>query len=275
MERVEREQRAAADLLRVCALLQAGAIPEELFVAGATHLGPALESLVADSVQFDQAIAALRRLSLVQRQAEIHTLSLHRLVQAVVRERMSEQEQAAWLRRVIAALGAVFPEVSYEVWGQCERLLSHTLTIAAAIPDQAGDQVLAEVVQKAADYLYERARYKQAEPLFQRVLCLREQTLGSEHPDLASPLNGLAILSWEQGKYEQAEPLYQRALRIWERALGPEHPETTYALNGLADLYAQQGKDEQAEPLYQCALRIRELTVGSEHPLVASTLKVW
>jgi hypothetical protein len=114
---VEREQRAAMDMLRVCAFLHAEAIPEELFVGGAVHLGTDLASLAANSSQFDQAIAVLRRLSLVQRQTQTCTFSLHRLVQAVLRETMNEQEQGTWRKRVIAALNAIFPEDSSSISG--------------------------------------------------------------------------------------------------------------------------------------------------------------
>lgn len=183
-EQAQREQQAAADLLRVCAVLHAEQIPEELFVAGAAHLGPDVAALGADAAHFDQAVAVLRRLSLVQRQAQIHTLSLHRLVQAVLRESMSEQEQGVWLKRVIAALNATFPEVTPRTWRQCERLLPHVLTVAAAIPESAEDQDLAEALQKAAHYLHDRGRYAQAEPSYQRALRIGQQIWGPEHPHM-------------------------------------------------------------------------------------------
>src|SRR6266852_5191622 len=271
-KRIEREQSAAADLLHVCVLLHAEAIPEELFVAGAAYLGPELASLATDPSQLDQAIAVLRSLSLVQRQPETRTLSMHRLVQAVLREQMSESEQAEWLRRVIAALNAVFPDVTHEAWEQCERLLPHVLTVAAAIPDCAGDRELAEALQKAADYLCCRARYEQAEPLYQRALRMGKQVWGPAHPQVAYPLCGLAHLFYEQGKYQQAEPLYQRALQIREQAKGAEHTKIAHLLNDLAILSVEQGKHEQGELLYQWALSIWERALGANHPDVAMPL---
>jgi tetratricopeptide (TPR) repeat protein len=262
-ERIEREQSAAADLLRVCVLLHAEAIPEELFVAGAPYLGPELASLATDPCQLDQAIAVLRSLSLVQRQPETRTLSMHRLVQAVLRERMSKPEQAAWLKRVIAALNAAFPDVAPESWRQCERLLPHVLTCAAAIPEHVCDQELAEALRKAAEYLSDHARYAQAEPLYQRALRIWERALGPEHPQVAHPLCGLGCLFFEQGKYEQAEPLYQQALQIRGEQLGPLHPQTAATLSDLATLYRDQGKYELAQSLDQRAVYIREQQLGS------------
>ncbi len=305
-QRLEREQPAAAALLRVCAFLHAEAIPEELFEAE-------LEGMAADAYQLDQAIAALRRLSLAQRQNETRTLSIHRLVQAVMQDQMSEPERAAFQQQALRLLHRRFPDVSHDTWGQCERLLRHALTCAAAVPDQAGGQLLAEMLRKAADYLrrrgqyrlaeplyqrarhiweqvirsehaeyaavlsglarlfYEEGKYDLAEPLYQRALRIQEQTFGAAHPDLASLLNNLALLYREQGKYDLAGPLYQRSLAIWEQAFGPEHPDLAHSLNGLALISFEQGKYELAEPLYARVLHIREQTSASEH-LLASPL---
>lgn len=268
-EQVEEKQKAAADLLRVCTFLHAEAIPEELFSVGVVHLGLELQALAANPSQLDLTLAALRSLSLVQRYPETHTLSIHRLVQTVLYENMSEKERMVWLRRVIAALNETFPEVTHEVWRQCERLLPHVLVCETALPDQATEQVAqAEVLRKAGDYLRGRAQYEQAERLYQRALGIFEQVWGPEHPETATSLNSLAILSYTQGKYGQAEALYQQALHIREQVFGSEHPEVATSLNGLAVLYRDQGKYEQAEPLYQRALHIREQSLGLEHPKV-------
>src|SRR5579859_608553 len=265
LEQEEREQHVAADVLRVCALLHAEAIPEEVFVKGAAHLGPALEALTNDPAQFDQAIATLLHLSLVQRDAQAHTLSIHRLVQAVLRERMCEQEQVIWLQRVIAALNAVFPEVSDEPCRQCERLLPHVLACAAALPDQAGSQELVGLLRKVADYLSMRAQYEQAEPLFQHALHIWKRAWGPEHPDVATPLSNLALLYSEQKKYEQAEPLFQRALHVREYALGSEHPDTARSLADLAVLCTKRDGHEQTKPLFQQVLAILEQRLGQAH----------
>jgi tetratricopeptide (TPR) repeat protein len=67
-----------------------------------------------------------------------------------------------------------------------------------------------------AELYREQGNYAEAEPLYQRELRIREQALGPEHPDVAYPLNGLAILYSDQSNYAKAEPLYQRALVIQE-----------------------------------------------------------
>lgn len=272
VEQIERASPATADLLRLCAFLHPESIPEELFVTVASHLGPVLGPVIADPYQFNLALAALRSASLVTRHPEMRTLSIHRLVQAVLQDQMEPAETFVWSKRAVQAIQATFPEVTYEVWRRCERLLPHVLMCAATIPDQAGGQELAEMVRKAADYLRQRAQYEQAEPLYQRALRIQEYAVGSDHPQVAAPLYGLAKLYSNQGKYEQAEPLFQRALRIREQGLGLEHPQVAHVLNSLGLLYTEQGRYEQAEPLFQRALRAWEQTLGPEHPDVPLVL---
>lgn len=132
---------------------------------------------------------------------------MHRLVQVILRERMSEAEQALWRGRVLAALNVVFPEVTHETWEQCKRLLPHVQVCVAAFPDQAKDRKLAEVLQKAAEYLCALARYTQAEQCYQRALFIREQMKMPQYPQVAFSRNKLANLSYDQRKYARSEPL--------------------------------------------------------------------
>lgn len=272
VEKISQANPAAAELLCLLALLHPDRIPESILVAGAPALGPVLEPLVSDEFDFNEALGELHKYSLIKRDPEEKLIAIHRLVQAVIWDGMSEQEREEWTERAIAALDVVFPEVSHEVWDQCERLLPHALNCLTTIAPQMERLVLASLLYKTASYLYERAQYAQAEPLYQRVLHIQDRTLGSTHPQIATTLNGLARLYLEQGRYEQAEPLFQRALRIHEQTPGSEDPLVAWPLHGLALLYWRQGKYEQAEQLYRRTLYIRERTLGSEHMLVAYTL---
>ena len=272
-ERVRQSHPEAEELLKACAFLASDGIPEELFIKGASHLGPTLSPVVTDPLQFDRALAALQSLSLLKRHTESQTLSLHRLVQIVLREGMSEHEQITWMRRVIVILNVLFPEAKMiDVWGQCERLLPHVLVSTEAIPDQLGGLELADVLQKTAMYLLNRGQDQLTERLYRRALRIREQILGPEHPCVADSLMGLGSFYCEHGAYGQAEGLYRRALRIREQALGPEHPQVADSLQGLTWLYCEQGKYDQAEVSQLRALRIREQTLGPEHLQVADAL---
>ena len=272
-EQVEQRNPAAAELLRLCAFLAPDAIPEELLSAGAHELGDMLAPVAADAYQLDQAIAALRAYSLLTRDPGVRTLTVHRLVQAVLRDTLPADIQEQWMQRAVQAVSATFPEVEFATWPACERLLPHALLCTAWIEQVfIQSSQAASLLNQAAYYLYDRARYGEAEPLYQRALVIYEQQLGPDHPDTATILNNLAALYDAQGKYEQAEPLYQRALAIDTRVYGSEHLEVVTNLNNLAELYRAQGKYELAEPLYQRALELREQQLGPDHSKTALIL---
>ena len=85
-EQLERNSPAAAELLTVCAFLAPEAIPETFFIDGANHLGPTFEKLAADPLAFRTAIKELLTYSLIQRNATTKTVTMHRLVQFVLKE---------------------------------------------------------------------------------------------------------------------------------------------------------------------------------------------
>lgn len=269
-EQVEQTSTAAADLLRLCAFLHPDAIPEELFSEGAAFLGERLGPVGTDLVQLHGVFRIVSGYSLVKRHVEERTVSIHRLVQIVLWEQMGEQEREVWHWRAIRAVNAVFPQIMPETWPQCERLLPHLLTCVATISDEAAHQDLADLLCKAADYLRGRARFAQAEPLYQRALRLEEHLVERVPVRLVASLYGLALLYYEQGKYALAAPLAEQALDMWEHASDPEDLELARLLIGLAIIVFAQGKYPQAEALLQRALQIRELALGQEHHLVVT-----
>src|SRR5205085_1184787 len=218
-------------------------------------------------------IRELRKLSLVRRDAHSKILTIHRLVQAVVKSGLDEETRRLWAKRVVLAANQAFPELQVAIWPQYERLLSHAQVCLGLITQyQFEFSQAARLLDLAGSYLYERGRYAEADPFLQRALKIREKALGHEHLDTAICLNHLGQLSHAQGKYEQAEAFYQRAFEIREKILGPEHLETATILYNLAVLHQAQGKYEQAEALYQRALRIREMELGPEHLDTAACL---
>jgi tetratricopeptide (TPR) repeat protein len=272
-QRVEERNPAAADLLRMLAFLSPDAIPEEILTAGASQLGPVLAPVAADTFLLNQAIETLRAYSLLQRNSKEKTFSVHRLVQTVLQDTLEEMERRSWAELVILVVNATFPHAEYGTWMMCERLLPQALLAAQWSSVYQINQIeVGRLLHETASYLQDRARYHEAEPLYQRALRIREQQLGSEHRLVAVALNNLAILYSQQSKYAEAEPLYQRTLHILERQLGSEHPDMAGSLNNLANLYFEQSKYAEAEPLYQRTLHIWEQQLGSEHPDVAYSL---
>ena len=272
---IEQVNPAAAELLRLCAFLHSDAIPEEMITGGTPELDPVLQSAAADPHELNRAVRELLNYSLMRRDPNTKTLSVHRLVQEVLKSEMDEAMQRRWAERVVRVLNRVFPEVSFATWSLCQQYLPHVRICATLVKrwNMTFDGA-AQLLNRAGIYLHIRAQFAEAESFLKLSLTIREQVLGSEHPQVALNLCCLAELHRDQGQPMQAKPLYQRALSICEQALGPEHPEVAVILNALALLYRQQGKYAEGEVLARRALTIREQALGPEHPEVAVILNV-
>ena len=240
-QRVEQKNPAAADLLRLCACLAPDAIPEEIISRGAAHLGKRLALVGSEPFLLSEAIEALRAYSLLKRDARTHSLSMHRLVQAVVRENMKGSLEKEWKQRAVLAVAAASPDVEdVAQWEVCERWIPHALVCARWMEEeQISSPETASMLNTAASYLSIRTRYREAETLYLRALAIREQQLGPEHPDTATSLNRLGRLYHRHRGYALAEFFYQRALAIREQKLGPEHLDTAESLSSLGDIYSQ------------------------------------
>ncbi|MEA5466839.1 DUF7779 domain-containing protein, partial [Leptothoe sp. PORK10 BA2] len=128
---VAAENLAASDLLTVSAFLAPDDIPYGLLTAGAAHLGEAL----GDSLQGEDADEArlavgellepLSQYSLVRWDADRDCYSVHRLVQAVIRDEMSAATQVSWIDRAISAVDTAYPGTDFKHWSFCAQLLPH------------------------------------------------------------------------------------------------------------------------------------------------------
>ncbi len=97
-------------------------------------------------------------------------------------------------------------------------------------------------------------------------------SLGPEHPAMASTIETLARLLYTVSRFEESEPLIRRALEINELAYGPNHPEVASTLNTLAELLIGLSRFEEAELVSRRALAIREAAYGLDHPKLTCCL---
>ena len=270
-EQVEQRSPASVPILRLSAVLSGDEIDEQLLLVCAEEFGLTDST---DELDLAEQLAALADFSLIERERETASYSIHRMVQAVVWHGLTATERQDWMLRAIAGLNAMFPDVGkFENWAVCGRLVPHVQAVAARQLDETLETTdWALLLNQAGYYLNEQGRYEQAEPLLLQALELWRLLLGGQHPHVAASLSDLAHLYHSQGRYEQAEPLFLQALKLRRSLLGEQHPDVAASLNNLALLYRSQERYEQAEPLYLQALELARSLLGEQHPCVATSL---
>jgi Tetratricopeptide repeat len=187
---------SAVSLLETCAFLSPEEIPRDLFTQTLDPVPEELAVLAADPFALDEAVAGLRRFGLVK--ADEQTLTVHRLVQQVVRGHLDPQTAAARAGLAVRLLDEAMPFGGYAdpgLWPVCARLLPHALAAT-----EHGQQLEVEplatagLLESTASYLRGRARYAEARALRERALTIYEARLGAHHPDTVRSRENLAAV---------------------------------------------------------------------------------
>jgi tetratricopeptide (TPR) repeat protein len=263
-QKVEEKNPAAADLLRLCAYLAPEAIPEEILTVGTSSLGSVLALVAEDAFLLNQALEALRAYSLITRDPGKQTLTIHRLVQAVLHDSMTIGVQQQWMQRAIQAVEAAHPCLDVTSRALYERLLPHAFQCATwirCLPNASPISV--RLLNQAGRYLEECGRYQEAKQLLEQALTIGEEQIGANHSTTATSLSNLANLYFGEGKFEEAKVLYQRALLVCEQ-IGTDQLAVATCLDSLANIYTTLGEYAEAEALYQRAFSIREQESGAK-----------
>ena len=259
-EQLQTEAPEALDLLYLTAFLAPDDIDPKL-------VSPAFP----DAMQFNKLKAALRRYSLID--VGGGSIAVHRLVQAVTRDRLASRgEEAKWAEAAVKLVNSAFPfdlDV-VETWNPSARLLPHALA-ATGHSERLGVAMesTGRLLNVAGLYLDNRGQLGEAGQALKRALAIAEKVHGPDHPDVAALANNIGAILQAQGDLAGALQYTQRALAIDEKVYGPDHPNVATLANNIGQILQAQGDLPGALQYTQRALAIDERVYGPDHPNVA------
>ena len=275
---LEQTSAEAAGLLRLLAFCAPEAIPWRLLLqprpglAGGLRqeVAAALLPLLEDELAAKDALAALRRYSLVSQPAE-GSVSAHRLVQAATASQMPEDLAGAWRHATAAVIEAAIPEDGTQADASPDfaALLPHAQ--AALTADSDG-------MERIGSYLGHSGSYLAARDLYLGVVEARAGVLGPEHPGTLTARNNRAFWAGLAGDPAGARDQVAALLPVCERVLGPEHPDTLLTRANLARWTGETEDPAGARDQYAALLPVVARVLGPKHPdtlLVRSHLAYW
>jgi hypothetical protein len=266
LARLGQDAPAAAGLVRLLAFLAPEPVPLGLLLAAddaAEQLGAttgALGTLLGDPVAVGDAVAALRRYSLVAPAGD-GLVQVHRLVQAVTRAQLTATEADQWQQAAAAVVEAAIPaDVEWPTaWPACALLLPHARAVLDLTSGGIGQIALS---------LGYSGSYAAARDLFALIADAHRDSgdYGPEHPSTLTARAHLAFWTGRAGDAAWARDQYAALLPIRERVSGPEHPGTLDARANLAGWTGDAEDAAGARDQYAALLPIIERVQGPEHP---------
>jgi hypothetical protein len=259
---------AAAMVAHLSAFLAPEPIPLALFTTTTTLLPGPLAAAAADPLAWRNLLTVLGRTALAR--ASQHTVQMHRLTQAILRDQLPGHDAAATRDLAAALLAASHPGDPSDpaTWPAWAGLLPHIL---ATDPATSSSPAARKLAADAAHYLLQRGDIRAAFDLAQSLHQHWEHRLGPGHPDTLTAAHRLAHAHTQQGHYQQARQLDETTLARRRRVLGDDHPDTLQSAHSLAAGLANLGEYQAARDQYAALLPVIERIFGAEHPLTLIT----
>jgi tetratricopeptide (TPR) repeat protein len=286
---------AAADLADLCrqvlsviSLLSPDGVSRELL-----YLGASAEVFAVGPEDLDQALAGLAAASLLgftraapanadasaadappdASAADASTLTVHRLVMRVARERAADDGTLPGLAVKATVLLYAYIRSVGEPWQNrlaARDFLRQASALTASVatdPRAADDEGLLNLRGWAVWCANELADSpSQAVDPAEQLAADNERVRGPSHPQTQAFLSHLATAYKAAGRVREAVSLYERLLAECERLLGPSDPSTIASRHNLAEAYLDAGRAADAVPLLERVLAEREPVIGQSSP---------
>ncbi len=234
------------------------------------ELAAELAALLDDPLAADDAVASLRRFSLVSPPRE-GLVSVHRLVQAVTLGQLPADQAQSWWQAARSLIEAALPSDADQpgTWAVFATLLPHA---EVALPADGGGMA------RITDFLGYSGNYAAARALQQRKADALQRMLGAEHPDTLAARARLTAWTGAAGDPATARDQFAALLPAMERVLGAEHPDALYIRADLARQTGKAGDPAAARDQFAALLQIHERVSGAEHTstlFVRANLALW
>ncbi len=258
----------AQALLRLLSYMAPDPIPVAMLEAGAGIVQEAAGS----TRPIREDLGELAALSFISRQQT--TITVHCLVQEVVRQGVPEIDRKSWIDLTVKLLVQYAPSQADDsaTWDIWDPLRPHALeALAHATANGIENVCLGKLITTLSILLSAKALYSDAEPLLRRVLELDMRLFGPNDAEIAVGYTNLANLLQFTQRWQEAEEMAHRALEIDLRIFGDRHPRTARGFNQLGLLLGETGRLDEGEELLRKALAI-DLGIDSDPSAVARDL---
>ena len=265
VDRLNGEDPAAAQLADICAFLAPEPIPDDLF----TNAPGELAARVADPLTWRQTLALLARQSLAR--IDQHGIVMHRLTQAILRDRLTTDQAAAVRARteaILAANNPGDPDLPAN-WPGWTRLLPHLLFLDPASTRNAD---LRRLACSAATYLVGHGDAPAGHDLARDLYRQWHDRFGPDDDCTLWIQSVLAYALREMRRHEEARELDEDNFIRRREKLGEDSLAALNAATNLAGDLGDTGDYQAARILHEETLDRKRRVLGEDHPITLNSM---
>ena len=258
------------DLFNFCSFLASENIPRSLLNLWIESHHP--------SEDIDKLIRELKSYSMLNtKRPEYYTI--HKLVQQVIREKLSSDEANNYLKSGLSSFASVtsnYQSAIPETWPYMQEVAHHITTALLHMGNRYLDFDAARLAEieslcSALGVYYSNTACNYEKSLFflKRSVELSKKLTGEETPAVAQSLNNLSVTYQKLGKHEEACSTIKSALRIARESGAPTRMVAS-CLRSLGIILDGQEKYNEAYGCINESLQMYIRVYGNGHPDVAT-----
>jgi tetratricopeptide (TPR) repeat protein len=247
-EQLKERSPAAVRLLQLCAFLSPGPISMTLLYGDQmiASLLPFDESL-SEKLMLGRVIRDISRFALVRVDQGSNSLQIHRLVQAVIRSQMTDEEQLKVSHEVHEILVGARPargETDDPAnWSRYNLIWPH---LGPSRAEECDDPRTRQLLIDWVRYQWKHGEFDACLSLANRLENLWTQQLGPDHQQTLHLRFHIANVLRSQGRFAEARELDTYVLERQRAVLGTDHPHALMTALGLAADLRALGEFQQA-----------------------------
>lgn len=275
LDHLETRSLAALRLLQLCSYFAPDPISRSIFSGlGGSTIDPELDRALNDPMRLARAIREINRYSLARIDHRTNSIEMHRLVQAVLINRMTPEEQNRMRNGAHTLLAASDPKGPNQSanWPRYAELYGHVIASGAVESDQPW---VRELVMNIAKYLWYWGDHKVAREFSEQAYEVWQRLFGEE--DQQTLLMGwwLGFLYLMVGRYDDASRVVAQLRDVYDRT-APANQEDTredalVALNLEAAVRRAEGDFTAGAELDEMAYERARRAFGEDDPTTLVT----
>ncbi|MEO3856958.1 FxSxx-COOH system tetratricopeptide repeat protein [Acrocarpospora sp. B8E8] len=238
----------AIEVLRCCAFFGPEPIPRDVFRRGTKADAPRIAPILADPLMLTKALSVLGRYALAKIDSTTRTITVHRLIQTLLREELTEVEQHDIRHEVHLLLAHSAPTDAEDNnnWKSFEELvphIAHSRLAECQLPN------VREFALNTVRYLYLAGDYHLARTFAEEFIAQWTERNGPQHADVLVARKHLGNILRGLGMYAAAYENDHETLDQMRAVLGRDHSETLWATNSYGSTLRARGEFHRAREL--------------------------